>query len=246
MQYRPEIEGLRALSVMLVILHHLGVPFVSGGYVGVDIFFVISGYLITHTLISESQQGKFSIGGFYKKRIIRLAPAYFAVVTIVTVVSAVLLLPSELTAYAKSALASTFFLANIFMWKETDGYFGESAETIPLLHLWSLAVEEQFYIFWPIIILILSSFIRSKHYIILVLSIVVLGVIASEWATHNTPVAAYFLMPTRAFELLIGAALIFLPVIPTNSGLKNIASLLGIGLIFLSAIILVKKPIFQA
>ena len=147
--YRPEIDGLRTLAVMLVILHHLGLNALSGGYVGVDVFFVISGYLITGILYSDIQNGSFSISRFYKRRVIRLAPAYFLVLFTTSLAALIFMLPAELLNYFKSVIYSTFFAANFFMWQEVGGYFGGNSDVVPLLHLWSLGVEEQFYIFFP-------------------------------------------------------------------------------------------------
>lgn len=160
--YRPEIDGLRTISVMLVILHHLGWSFIPGGYIGVDIFFVISGYLITKIVTQEIRENRFSIGQFYKRRIIRLAPALITVLIATSIVSLIIMLPAELINYFNSVIYASLFSANFYMWKEVGGYFGAQAEFIPLLHLWSLAVEEQFYIFWPIVLLLVLRFIRIR------------------------------------------------------------------------------------
>ena len=233
--YRPEIDGLRALSVILVVLHHLGAPFMTGGYVGVDVFFVISGYLITKTLIADAQRGGISISQFYKRRIIRLAPAYFTVIGAVSLVALWLLLPSELMSYAKSAVSSTFFVANIHMWREAGDYFGAAAHVTPLLHLWSLAVEEQFYVFWPIFLIGLFKFLPHRNHGPVIAVLLLLGTLLSEIALAKAPAAAYFLMPTRAFELLVGALLVYLPSVNDRPG-NWVLSLLGIGAIVGAAV----------
>ena len=216
LNYRPEIDGLRAVAVLLVILHHLGLSALSGGYIGVDVFFVISGFLITKIISKEIQDGTFSLGNFYKRRVIRLAPAYFLVLTTTTLVSMAIMLPAELLAYFKSVVYSTLFSANFFMWQEVGGYFGVLADKVPLLHLWSLAVEEQFYIFWPLALFGLYKLIKPK-YIWLIIAVSVLGgLYISEYGVTHYRAAAYYLMPTRAFELLIGALIAVMPRIQLN------------------------------
>lgn len=209
--YRPEVDGLRCIAVMLVILHHLQLPGFSGGFVGVDVFFVISGYLITSIILAELKKEQFTFGRFYKRRVIRLAPAYFTVLLVTCIFAYVLMLPAELENFSVSALYSTFFAANLYMWDMVGGYFGTGAETTPLLHLWSLAVEEQFYVIWPVTLLLLYRFMRGYLLVVVVLALLVaLGI--SEYGAINYRAAAYYLMPTRAFELLIGAVLACVPL----------------------------------
>ncbi len=235
LNYRPEIDGLRAVAVLLVILHHLGLSALSGGYIGVDVFFVISGFLITKIISKEIQDGTFSLGNFYKRRVIRLAPAYFLVLTTTTLVSMAIMLPAELLAYFKSVVYSTLFSANFFMWQEVGGYFGVLADKVPLLHLWSLAVEEQFYIFWPLALFGLYKLIKPK-YIWLIIAVSVLGgLYISEYGVTHYRAAAYYLMPTRAFELLIGALIAVMPRIQLNRSAANGATLLGLLMIMVPA-----------
>src|SRR5690554_5657272 len=213
MTYRPEVDGLRCIAVMLVVLHHLNLPGFSGGFVGVDVFFVISGYLITGIILAELKSGSFTFGSFYKRRVIRLAPAYFTVLLVTTVFAWLLMLPAELENFSVSALYSTFFVANFYMWDAVGGYFGTGADTTPLLHLWSLAVEEQFYVVWPVTLLLLYKLLGGGRYLFAaVLVALVMGLAVSEYGAVNYRAAAYYLMPTRAFELLIGAALAFEPL----------------------------------
>ena len=155
LKYRPEIDGLRFLAVILVILHHLEISLFSGGFIGVDVFFVISGYLITSILFKEAANGGVSFADFYKRRVVRLAPAFFVVVFFTSIAAYVLMLPSEIVAYAESLVSSVLFVANFYMWNEIGGYFVDNAAKTPLLHLWSLSVEEQFYIVWPFAIMAL-------------------------------------------------------------------------------------------
>lgn len=233
--YRPEIDGLRAAAVLLVILHHLGLSALSGGYIGVDVFFVISGFLITQIIVKEIQDGTFSISGFYKRRIIRLAPAYFLVLIITTLASMIVMLPAELLVYFKSVIYSTLFLANLFMWQDVGGYFGILADKVPLLHLWSLAVEEQFYIFWPLILLGLCKVFKPKHLWIILAIAGLIGLYISEYGVYHYRAAAYYLMPTRAFELLIGALTTVVPRLQLNRSNANAATLLGLLMILVPA-----------
>lgn len=241
LKYRPEVDGLRCIAVMLVILHHLNLPGFSGGFVGVDVFFVISGYLITGIILAELKSGSFTFGSFYKRRVIRLAPAYFAVLLATTILAWLLMLPAELENFSVSALYSTFFVANFYMWDAVGGYFGAGADTAPLLHLWSLAVEEQFYLVWPLTFLLLYKFFGGgRHLFGAMLVTLVLGLALSEYGAINYRAAAYYLMPTRAFELLIGSALAFLPLsligrVPMLARL--VLGVLGLGLILYSNIV---------
>jgi peptidoglycan/LPS O-acetylase OafA/YrhL len=244
LKYRPEIDGLRAVSVVLVILHHLGFSALSGGYIGVDVFFVISGYLITKIVAGEIQGGRFSFANFYKRRIIRLAPAYFLVLAVTTVISMVVMLPAELLAYLKSVIFSTLFSANFFMWREVAGYFAEPAGRVPLLHLWSLAVEEQFYMFWPLALLILLRFTKPKYVWVIVAIAALAGLWVSEWGVNNYRAAAYYFMPTRAFELLIGALVAVIPRVQLGARAANGATLLGLVLIMVPAFTYSKETLF--
>ena len=147
--YRADIDGLRAVAIVPVVLFHAGIAAFGGGFVGVDVFFVISGFLITGLIRHELDRGTFSIAGFYERRVRRLFPALFAMLLVVSACAAWLLLPADLVDYAKSVLATSLFASNFLFWQEA-GYFGRAAEDIPLLHTWSLAVEEQFYILFPL------------------------------------------------------------------------------------------------
>jgi len=145
--YRPEIDGLRAVAVIPVILFHAGFSLFSAGYVGVDVFFVVSGYLITSIILSEKKAGTFSISNFYERRARRILPALFLVIFASSICAWFLLLPGDFQEFSKSLIAAPAFVSNILFWKGT-GYFG--AGVTPLLHTWSLAVEEQFYLIYPV------------------------------------------------------------------------------------------------
>ena len=154
--YQPHIDGLRAIAVLSVLVFHLDKSWLPGGFVGVDIFFVISGYLITSILTREIDQKRFSLKHFYTRRIKRILPVYFTVAASSLVTGIIILAPSELIKVAESLLASVVFLSNYYFYFNV-GYFGGQADLMPLIHMWSLAVEEQFYIFWPIVLTFLAA-----------------------------------------------------------------------------------------
>src|SRR5215471_12289772 len=155
------------------LLYHAGCRGVSGGFVGVDVFFVISGYLITSILVGDIHQGKFSIARFYERRARRILPALFAVLLVSSVAAYKLLLPQDLRDYAASMLAALFFSSNFVFWREA-GYFDRPAETKPLLHTWSLGVEEQFYLLYPVVLFLIFRYFRKRHAIGIVLSILLI------------------------------------------------------------------------
>ena len=159
MKYRPEIDGLRAVAVLPVILFHAGFSGFSGGYVGVDVFFVLSGYLITTILIADLAEGRFSLLRFYERRARRILPALFVVMAACLPFAWFWMLPEEFKEFSHSIVAVVFFVSNVFFWQQT-GYFAGAAEEKPLLHTWSLAVEEQFYIVFPLLLLVLWRFGR--------------------------------------------------------------------------------------
>ncbi|EPJ2809488.1 acyltransferase family protein [Pseudomonas putida] len=202
--YRADIDGLRAIAVLLVVLYHAGFP-VPGGFVGVDVFFVISGYLITAILRREILERTFTFRSFYVRRIKRLMPAYFFLLACTTIYSGVYLLPDDMISYAKSATASLIGLSNVYFFMGT-GYFGNAANE-PLLHTWSIAVEEQFYLFWPVLLLALSWIDSKRAVRYAVAAILIASLVASHYYAVNHKNAAYLLLPFRFFELMIGALL---------------------------------------
>jgi peptidoglycan/LPS O-acetylase OafA/YrhL len=222
--YRSDIDGLRAVAVIPVVLFHAGYSIFSGGFVGVDVFFVISGYLITGILYREALEGRFSIARFYERRVRRIFPALFALLAATLVAGLFILLPNELAALGRSAIAATLFVSNIFFWRES-GYFDAASITKPLLHTWSLAVEEQFYIFFPPLIWAICRWKRSW-----LLPIIVIGALASLVLSvlllpHQAS-ATFYLIPTRAWELLIGSALALLPSV--RGKIAEVVSALGL------------------
>lgn len=205
--YRNDIDGLRAVAVLSVVLYHYKFTFLTGGFTGVDIFFVISGFVITKSIFTELQHGQFSIANFYFKRIRRIIPALFAIYIVTSIAAAIILLPRDFIAYSKSLISSASFVSNIFFWK-SSGYFNPSAENQPLLHTWSLSVEEQYYVFMPLLFAFLDYLkIRRRTTIILLAVISIFSLVLSIAAVYTAPTAGFFLLPTRLWELLIGAML---------------------------------------
>lgn len=203
MRYRPEIDGLRAIAIIPVILFHAGFKIFSGGFVGVDIFFVISGYLITTIIVAELGQGRFSIINFYERRARRILPVLFFVMLSCLPFAWLWLLPQEMKIFSQSLIAVSTFASNVLFWR-TSGYFDAAAELNPLLHTWSLAVEEQFYLFFPL--LLIFAWRLSKRWILLTLIIFAcVSLIGAQWGAINKPTANFYLLPTRCWELFVGA-----------------------------------------
>ncbi|MFC3060248.1 acyltransferase family protein [Paenirhodobacter populi] len=228
MKYRAEIDGLRTIAILPVILFHAGLSVFQGGYVGVDIFFVISGYLITSILLREIGKNDFSILRFYERRIRRVLPALFVMMAATVPPAFLLLLPNELTAYGKSLIAVPAFVSNFLFWSER-GYFGAAAELKPLVHTWSLAVEEQFYIFFPPLLAFLAA--RGRGLLRAVLVVLFLISLAASWYLTRLHFETGFYLPfSRIWELLTGAfCALFLARNPGFAGTAGTA-LSGLGL----------------
>lgn len=228
--YRPDIDGLRAIAVLLVILFHADLLF-PGGFIGVDIFFVISGYLITAQILTHIASNSFSFIDFFSRRICRLLPALQVMVLFTLFLGYFLQLPTSYKELANSACYQQILSANFFFWKNT-GYFNGDAELKPLLHTWSLAVEEQFYIFFPILLILTRIFLRNYTTVTLFL-LTVLSLLLSEYASHHHRSAAFFLLPTRSWELMLGSLTLFLPENKANySRTKKLLSFLSLCSIF--------------
>lgn len=238
MVYRKEIDGLRALAVIPVILFHGGLEWFSGGYAGVDVFFVISGYLITSIILQEKEAGTFSIAGFYERRARRILPALYFIIFICSLFAWFWLLPHELENFGKSIVAVVIFASNILFWQESD-YFAADAELIPLLHTWSLAVEEQFYVIFPLIMILFWAL--GKRWLVGIISLVALFSLGlTEWGWRYFPEANFYLIPTRAWELMIGSLAAFYLFYneQPRGAIRHPASIIGIGLILLSIFML--------
>ena len=201
LSYRPDVDGLRAVSVLGVLLFHAGLG-VSGGFVGVDVFFVISGFLITSILFRELESGTFTLADFWVRRIRRILPAISCLVFVVLAVGYFTLDPKALRDLSKSSIAQSLISANIFFYNDI-GYFAERADYKPLLHTWSLAVEEQFYLFYPLVVTLLFNWAR-KLLVPVLCAVAIASLVLSIYATPQHQSACFFLLPARAWELLAG------------------------------------------
>lgn len=231
--YRRDIDGLRAIAVIAVVLFHFGVPGFTGGFVGVDVFFVISGYLITSIIWNQRQAGCFSFVDFWTRRARRILPALFVMILAVLAVGWFLLAPKDYEELGRSVRYQVMFVSNILFMRQ-DGYFDVASDLKPLLHTWSLAVEEQFYIVFPLLLTLLSSRLGYWRLALFVLLLVSFGL--SVWAVAHHPEKAFFLLPMRAWELLAGAMLAVAPVrqLRLTSFAAQLFSLIGIGLILVA------------
>ena len=229
LKYRPDVDGLRAVAVMLVLLYHGGLGF-SGGYVGVYVFFVISGFLITGLILKEQKAGTFSLRGFWARRIRRIIPAAATMALVTLAAGYFLLFPSDYEELGRSAVAQQLLVSNIFFWRHT-GYFAGASELKPLLHTWSLAVEEQFYLGYPFLLLLLARFKRRMAFGVLV-GLALASLAVAEYGVWNHPSPTFFFLPTRAWELLLGALICFLPEpVRVRPRLLAAATLLSLGAI---------------
>lgn len=207
MKYRPEIDGLRAIAVIPVIFFHAGVSVFGGGFVGVDVFFVISGYLITKIILSEMEQGTFSLINFYERRARRILPALFLVMLVSHVFAWLWLVPGDMKDFSQSLIAVSTFSSNILFWCKS-GYWDAASELKPLLHTWSLAVEEQYYILFPLFLLLVWRI--GKRWILGSFMLVVgISLATAQWGAYHHPTATFYLLPTRGWELAIGACIAF-------------------------------------
>ena len=207
MCYRPEIDGLRAVAVLAVILFHAGFPMFEGGYIGVDVFFVISGYLITKILINDFALKRFSFVEFYERRARRIFPALVFTGVCTAITAWIILNPIELSKFGGDLIGVATFSSNVVFWK-SGGYFEEASEINPLIHTWSLSVEEQWYILFPLILFTLWR-LSTKHVFSCLVIFAVVSFLLSDWGARNMPAANFFLVPTRAWELLAGSITAF-------------------------------------
>ena len=232
--YRPDIDGLRAVAVLSVVIFHAfpDEAWLPGGFVGVDVFFVISGYLISKILFSEIEQHRFSLASFYGRRIRRIFPALAVCLAAVLAYGFVVLMPSELAQLGKQVFFGASFLSNFALWSES-GYFDSAATSKPLLHLWSLGIEEQFYILWPPLLWIAFKLKAAIGRLIVGLLVVSFAV---NIALSLTDTSSDFYLPvSRFWELLAGAALAWRPDINLKAGLRHVISLAGMAAILMSA-----------
>lgn len=240
--YRPDIDGLRAVAVSAVVVFHAWPKSLKGGFVGVDAFFVISGFLITRIIIEALERGSFSFTDFYSRRVKRIFPALILVLASCYAVGWVALLPDEFEQLGKHIAAGAGFVSNIVLWRES-GYFDAESELKPLLHLWSLGIEEQFYIFWPIIIYIVWRLRLRLHMIIG--AVFAVSFVANLALVRSEPVATFYCLFTRAWELLCGAALAYSSMRRVAlPGSPNTRAWIGVVLLALSMLFIHKGKAF--
>lgn len=235
LKHRSDIDGLRAVAVLMVIVFHAFPDLIPGGFVGVDIFFVISGYLIGGILIKAAEDGTFSFVDFYARRIRRIFPALIIVLAFCMAFGWRVLLADEYRQLAEQAVSGSLFSANILLWLKT-GYFDPAAALKPLLHLWSLGVEEQFYIVWPPILLLAYRLRWNVGVVALVLGVISFAL--NIHTIHADPAGAFYLPQTRIWEPLIGCALAWLSTHRPASSMPNIAAWSGAVLIAAAVVVL--------
>lgn len=204
LNYRADIDGLRALAVVPVVCYHFEITIFPGGFVGVDVFFTISGYLMASLIGRGLSEENFSFSEFFERRARRILPALFFVVLICIAVAFVMFPPKLLRDFGWTVAAAVFFSSNIIFWKKSANYFDLSAEWDPLLHTWSLAVEEQFYILFPFFMVLIWR-LRGRMRLHAIMLVTLTSLALSIWGVANAPTATFYLLPTRAWELLIGA-----------------------------------------
>ena len=227
--YRPEIDGIRAFAVLAVVFYHAGFSGFAGGFVGVDVFFVLSGYLISGILLREAEQRRFSVAAFYERRARRILPALTLVCLAAVPFAWLLMLPDELASFGESLAAAALFVPNVFFW-QTNPYFGGGPELTPMIHTWSLGIEEQFYFVFPFALILILRFGRKLLLpALLVASVASLAI--SIWLSSRNPGANFYLLPSRAWELLAGALIMLREreATPGRYGLWN-DLLAGLGL----------------
>ncbi|WMT90975.1 acyltransferase family protein [Pelagibacterium sp. H642] len=232
--YRKDIDGLRAVAVLLVVFYHYGISPFTGGFVGVDVFFVISGYVITSKIRRETASGTFSLRGFYIGRARRLLPALIVMIAVSLLAGWFLLMPSDYqslgqqAAYAAVGISNFYFLGN-------SGYFSRAADLLPLLHTWSLGVEEQFYLLWPLLLLLVTRKALSDKLSILALSaLIIVSLALSIVIVANNQPTAFYMLHTRAWELAIGGLIAFMPRLRWSTA----PNIIGMVLIIAGAVLL--------
>lgn len=243
------IDGLRGIAILLVVAYHIGLKYLPGGFIGVDIFFVISGYLISSLIYADLKTDRFNFRTFLARRIARLMPAFYLVIIACSAAGYFFLLAEDFNTFSESRNAVISFWSNIYFWQFSSGYFAQNSEELPLLHFWSLSLEQQFYLFFPILISQLWLYSKKLHVHFLILLVITLvGSMFSIWGSINAPSASFFLLPTRLCEFLLGAIIGLKPnkkIGVVNSSIKaEFATYLCLGIILLVACTIDNKTTF--
>ncbi|MBF4988579.1 acyltransferase family protein [Methylophilus sp. 14] len=238
MNYRADLDGIRALAIIPVLIFHAELPFLPQGYLGVDIFFVLSGFLISSYLLDEIQaNGQVSFSSFYERRVRRIFPALFFMMLVVTFASMLLLAPRDLVEYCKSQISALFSVSNIYFWQQSS-YFDTSNNLKPLLHTWSLSVEEQFYLFFPWLLFFLR-FKNNKTKLKTIFLLIFLSLAFAQTLSFIKPVASFYLLPTRAFELLLGVSATLALTMPSVTNRVLGMTQYAINMLSVSAVLLI-------
>lgn len=244
--FRSDVEGLRAVAVLLVMFYHLEIPGISGGFIGVDVFFVLSGFVITRLLMRQFEKGAFQFRDFYARRIRRLVPIFLFVSTLSFIALSPFYIGDAYYIFAKSWLASLIGLSNIYYFQELSQYFSPASQSISLLHTWSLAVEEQFYFIWPFGLYLAWRFARGKNLALFFIALFIATLLLSIYMAQRMPTAAFYLLPARLFEFLLGTGVAFyaarLPKVSRYSA--EALAWAGFALILAPAFLLNKNSIF--
>jgi peptidoglycan/LPS O-acetylase OafA/YrhL len=247
-KYRPDIDGLRAISVLAVIAYHFklthvfGYPIATGGYVGVDIFFVISGFLISSIIANDLKAGTYSMAVFYAKRVKRIFPALFAMYAVCLMAAAYTSIGKEIADIKNSVLSSVFFISNVYF-STKSGYFDGDLQANPLLHTWSLSVEEQFYVVFPLVLYLLNK-VGAVTKMLIITAIFVAGLACSQYLVASSPDTAYYSVLARSWELFLGAGISFLRHVRLRQSFSEILTAAGLCLIFLAMVMFDKATVF--
>jgi peptidoglycan/LPS O-acetylase OafA/YrhL len=249
LRYRADIDGLRAIAVLPVCWYHAGLPGLSGGFIGVDVFFVISGYLMAALIGRDLTDGRFSLSEFYERRARRILPALFAMLTVCLIAAAAAIPPKLFSDFGATLVGAALFGSNLVFWRRSANYFEAPTDWNPLLHTWSLGVEEQFYILFPILLMLIwRGSPRSRFGIVCAIAAGSFAI--SIWGTANAPTASFYLLPMRGWELLLGALVaLWLQEAPQGRSpaslrLRGLAGTVGLALICASVILLDREVPF--
>lgn len=243
-KYRPEIDGLRAIAVLSVVIFHYFPSILPGGFVGVDVFFVISGYLITSIILKSVSQNDFSFLDFYKRRVLRIFPALFTVLVFCLVVGWIFLFQDDYQSIGRHIFSGAFFISNLTLWHES-GYFDSQSYLKPLLHLWSLGIEEQFYVVWPLVVLSCFRLEKSKKRLLFSCAFIFVASYTCSIVTMNFSGGANYYSPaSRFWELMLGAIIASLKFSGIRTSISKSMPLIGLVIITASLFIINEKMNF--